>query len=124
MNIAALSQALKDPWELFGLSGQLLFGTRFLYQWYVSERLKKSVVPVAFWYISLTAAFILLVYAFYKESPAFILAAAMGMPVYYRNIVLIKRGKKQKSADGGKESDPASPPRNRSNRSTAPPSNP
>ncbi|MFH0793135.1 MAG: lipid-A-disaccharide synthase N-terminal domain-containing protein [bacterium] len=111
MNIAALSQAFKDPWELFGLSGQLLFGTRFLYQWYVSERLKKSVVPKAFWWISLIAAFILLVYAIHKESLPFVLAAVMGMPVYYRNIALLRIEKKQGSKAPVIKPDSTSPPR-------------
>ena len=112
MNVAALSQALKDPWEWFGISGQVLFGTRFLYQWYVSERLKKSVVPDIFWWISLIAAFVLLVYAIHKESVAFILPAVMGIPVYYRNIVLVRREKLKQSGLVENKSGPTSPPKN------------
>jgi len=40
-------------WIVVGLLGQLLFGARFIIQWIVSERQKSSVVPIAFWYLSL-----------------------------------------------------------------------
>ena len=40
-------------WLGVGFLGQALFSARFLVQWLSSERQKRSVVPLAFWYFSL-----------------------------------------------------------------------
>ena len=44
----------------FGFAGQALFSARFLIQWIASERERKSVVPVLFWYFSLAGGVVLL----------------------------------------------------------------
>ena len=46
-------------WLAFGLLGNLAFGTRFLVQWIASERAGESVVPMAFWYLSIVGSLIL-----------------------------------------------------------------
>ena len=38
-----------DFWVAFGLAGQLLFGSRFIVQWIVSEKKKTSHIPIIFW---------------------------------------------------------------------------
>lgn len=43
-------------WVVFGIGGQLLFSARFIIQWIASEKSRKSVVPVAFWYFSMAGA--------------------------------------------------------------------
>ena len=40
-------------WMIIGFGGQGLFSARFIVQWLASERVKRSVIPVAFWYLSL-----------------------------------------------------------------------
>ena len=50
-------------WILLGLAGQAAFFSRFLVQWIASERVGRSVVPVAFWYLSLVGSATLFVYA-------------------------------------------------------------
>ena len=40
-------------WLTIGFLGQALFTARFLVQWLASERKRRSVVPVAFWWLSL-----------------------------------------------------------------------
>ena len=40
-------------WLVVGFTGQALFSMRFLFQWWASERQKRSVIPVAFWFFSL-----------------------------------------------------------------------
>jgi len=35
------------------LRGPVLFGSRFVVQWWASERRKQVVIPRAFWYLSL-----------------------------------------------------------------------
>src|SRR3546814_20376926 len=43
-----------DPlWLAIGFLGQAFFTMRFGLQWFASERAKRSVIPIAFWYFSL-----------------------------------------------------------------------
>lgn len=79
-----------DPfWLVIGFLGQGLFSMRFIIQWIKSERMKKSVVPKAFWYFSLAGGATLLAYAIHRGDPVFILGQAMGLFIYLRNIWLI-----------------------------------
>jgi len=88
-------------WIAFGLAGNAAFATRFLVQWIASERAKKSVVPVAFWYLSIVGSLILLVYAIHLRSPIFMLAYLPNAFVYMRNIALIKRKDVEKALGDG-----------------------
>jgi lipid-A-disaccharide synthase-like uncharacterized protein len=76
-------------WLTIGFAGQLLFGARFLVQWLSSERAKKSVIPVTFWYLSIGGSLILLSYAIYREDPVFILGQSTGCFIYLRNLYFI-----------------------------------
>ena len=80
-------------WIVFGLLGNVAFGTRFLVQWIASERAGTSVVPTAFWYLSLVGAFILLIYAIHRRDPIFTLAYLPNGFIYARNLVLLRRKK-------------------------------
>jgi lipid-A-disaccharide synthase-like uncharacterized protein len=80
-------------WIAFGLVGNALFFSRFLIQWLASERAGKSVVPTAFWYLSLAGSAVLLIYALHKRDPVFILAYLPNAFVYLRNLHLIRREK-------------------------------
>ncbi len=82
-------------WIVFGLLGNVAFGTRFLVQWIASERAGASVIPVAFWYLSIVGSLILLVYALHLGNPIFILAFLPNALVYGRNLVLIRRDDEQ-----------------------------
>lgn len=79
-------------WIGIGLGGQALFMARFLVQWIASERARASVMPVAFWWISIGGAAVLLAYAIYRADPVFILGQSLGFVVYARNLWLIHRG--------------------------------
>ncbi|MCE9522170.1 MAG: lipid-A-disaccharide synthase N-terminal domain-containing protein [Alphaproteobacteria bacterium] len=76
-------------WVLIGFGGQALFTSRFIVQWWASEKAGRSVVPVAFWYFSVGGGLILLIYAIYKKDPVFISGQALGLIVYARNLYLI-----------------------------------
>ena len=76
-------------WLAIGLLGQGLFASRFIVQWWASERARRSVVPVMFWYFSLGGGVILLAYSLYKMDPVFIVGQALGLLVYARNLYLI-----------------------------------
>jgi len=82
-------------WIIIGMFGQGMFFMRFLIQWIQSERKRKSVIPVGFWYFSLFGGLILLVYAIYRRDPVFILGQAAGTFIYLRNLQLIHREKKR-----------------------------
>ena len=86
-------------WRGIGLLGQGLFFSRFLVQWIASERRKESVLPLYFWYLSLSGGIILFLYAMHIRDPIFILGQSCGVFVYTRNLVLIFRKKKIKGMD-------------------------
>jgi len=80
-------------WLIIGFLGQVLFSARFLVQWISSEMKRSSVIPVAFWWLSLFGSLSLLSYAISRKDPVFILGQSFGFIVYIRNLMLIK-GKK------------------------------
>ncbi len=80
-------------WVSLGLIGQLLFTGRMLIQWISSERERRSVVPVAFWWMSLIGATMLLVYFIWRRDIVGILGQATGWFIYIRNLVLIRRSR-------------------------------
>ena len=85
-------------WLVIGFVGQAFFSMRFLVQWIFSERQRKSIIPVAFWYFSLAGSFLLLTYAIIKKDPVFIVGQSTGFIIYTRNLTLIKREQKEKAA--------------------------
>jgi len=89
-------------WVAVGFAGQTMFSARFLVQWLASERAKRSVVPHAFWFLSLAGGGTLLAYALYRQDPVFIVGQAAGLFIYARNLVLIRRERTQdKTSDPG-----------------------
>jgi lipid-A-disaccharide synthase-like uncharacterized protein len=84
---------LKIPpfWLVVGFVGQALFSMRFILQWIQSERERRSVIPVAFWYFSVAGSVVLLIYAIHRADPVFILGQAAGIVIYLRNLFLISR---------------------------------
>ena len=76
-------------WLLIGFMAQSLFSARFLVQWIASERVRKSIVPEAFWYFSFGGGAMLLAYAIYRADPVFIAGQAFGLIVYSRNIYFL-----------------------------------
>jgi lipid-A-disaccharide synthase-like uncharacterized protein len=62
---------------------------RFVVQWIASERAKRSVMPVAFWFFSLAGGSLLLIYAIQRQDPVFIAGQGLGLIVYVRNLWLI-----------------------------------
>lgn len=83
-----------NGWVLLGFVAQLFFTMRFLVQWLASERAKRSVVPVAFWFFSLGGGGLLLIYAIQRRDPVFIAGQAMGLFIYIRNLWLIANERK------------------------------
>ena len=88
---------------ILGLAGQLMFSARFLVQWIASEKRKKSVVPISFWFLSLFGSFLLLIYAIYRKDIVFTLGQLFGFIVYIRKLLIIKNTEKiEKNIKKGK----------------------
>lgn len=76
-------------WLAIGFLGQGLFSARFIVQWIKSEREKKSIFPVAFWYFSIAGGITLLAYAIYRKDPVFIVGQLTGLFIYLRNLYFV-----------------------------------
>jgi lipid-A-disaccharide synthase-like uncharacterized protein len=88
-----IQEPLRTPWVwwVVGGVGQAVFFSRFLVQWLVSEAAKRSVIPTAFWWLSLVGSSLLLAYAIYRQDPIFIIGQMSGFLIYTRNLVLIQK---------------------------------
>lgn len=84
-------------WLGIGLLGQCLFMARFIVQWIHSERHGQSLIPVSFWYLSLSGGLIVLAYGLHKLDPVIILGQLPGTIVYTRNLMLLNRANKEKA---------------------------
>jgi lipid-A-disaccharide synthase-like uncharacterized protein len=79
-------------WKVVGWLGNAVFFSRFFVQWYATEKLKRVVVPVAFWWLSLAGSLLLLSYAvFHDRDSVFIFAYAFTWIPYIRNLVIHRR---------------------------------
>jgi lipid-A-disaccharide synthase-like uncharacterized protein len=78
-------------WLGIGFLGQAMFSMRFLVQWVYSERQRRSIIPIAFWYFSILGGMTLFAYALYREDPVFILGQGAGLVIYARNLYFIRR---------------------------------
>ena len=78
-------------WVAIGFGGQLLFAGRMVVQWLASEKKQRSVIPVAFWWMSLVGSTMVLVYFIWRRDIVGIIGQATGWVIYIRNLVLIHR---------------------------------
>lgn len=85
-------------WVMVGFGGQALFSARFIIQWFVSEKAKESIVPIAFWYFSILGGMTLLTYAIWRRDPVIICGQAGGLMIYARNLWFIY-SKRAREAD-------------------------
>ena len=85
---------IDKTWLAIGLLGQALFSARFIVQWLQSERVKRSVIPSAFWYFSMAGGATLLAYAIHRRDPVFIIGQGTGLIIYFRNLQFLWRDRK------------------------------
>jgi len=78
-------------WKVVGWIGNVVFFSRFLVQWHATEKLKRVVVPTAFWWLSLTGSLILLAYSVHKRDSVFIFAYVFTWIPYVRNLMIHRR---------------------------------
>jgi len=71
-----------------GFMAQILFSSRMVVQWVISEKKKKVLTPRLFWQLSLLASFLLFVYGWLRNDFAIMLGQAITYFIYIRNIQL------------------------------------
>jgi lipid-A-disaccharide synthase-like uncharacterized protein len=86
-----------DFWLAFGIVAQVLFTARMIVQWLASERAGRSVVPVAFWVLSLVGGLMTLVYGIQRREAVIIMGQVLAVFIYIRNMMLIVRNKTKQS---------------------------
>ena len=88
-----------DLWVLFGLVAQIVFAMRFVVQWIASEKAGRSVMPVAFWFISLLGGGLTLVYGLVRREPIIIIGQVLAVFIYVRNLMLIYRPRRKDDSE-------------------------
>lgn len=77
-----------------GFTAQLLFSSRLIVQWILSEKQKRIVTPSLFWKLSLLASILLFIYGFYRNDLAIMLGQVLTYYIYIRNLQLQKEWRK------------------------------
>lgn len=88
-------------WVLFGLAGQGVFTARMIVQWQASEKAKSSIVPPAFWWLSILGASMLMVYFIWRKEIVGFLGQSTGWFIYIRNLWFIYGREEEESRDEG-----------------------
>lgn len=83
-----------NGWILLGFFAQAMFTMRFVVQWLASEKAKRSVIPVAFWFFSIAGGSLLFIYAIQRQDPVFIAGQGLALLIYTRNLMLIRNERK------------------------------
>ena len=97
--IHEILEKMKDGWFILAMVAQACFFSRFAVQWIVSEKNKKSVVPVSFWYLSMIGCTGLLIYGFARREPILIIGQFFNNIIYIRNLMLIRKHAKTIEAE-------------------------
>lgn len=95
MTVEGSTSWVQGVWMAVGIIGGAVFYGRFYVQWIVSELKRRSVMPVAFWYMSSCGSLMLLAYAVWSQSPLGALGQNVNIVIYSRNLVHIWRERRQ-----------------------------
>jgi lipid-A-disaccharide synthase-like uncharacterized protein len=90
-------------WVAIGLGGQVAFFGRMLIQWIVSERKRESVVPEAFWWLSLSGGVCLFTYFVWRQDIVGVLGQTTGVVIYARNLRLIHKRRRRERRNAERE---------------------
>jgi len=71
-----------------GWAGQACFFARFFVQWLASERARRSVVPPSFWWLSLSGAVLVSLYALERGTAILLAGFAVTAAIAVRNLLL------------------------------------
>ncbi len=79
---------------ILGITAQIVFTLRFVYQWFYSEKHRESTLPLGFWILSLIGALLIIIYAIIRRDPVLLLGHLLGLFLYIRNVLIIKAEKR------------------------------
>jgi len=71
-----------------GITSQLIFTFRFIFQWIYSENKKESSLPLGFWLLSISGSILILIYAILRLYPVLFIGHIIGTIIYARNIYI------------------------------------
>ena len=93
------------PWKLVGLIGTFLFTARWFVQFYATRKLKRVVMPMSFWYLSVAGSLMTLSYFIWgKNDSVGIIQNAFPMFVSAYNVyVHLRHHKPEVIRPGGAE---------------------
>ena len=84
------------PWLIgLGILAQIVYTSRFFYQWYYSEKHEESSLPLGFWIISLIGSSLLLTYGIFRNDPVLISAHFFGAIIYMRDMYILKNSEEE-----------------------------
>lgn len=95
-------------WVAAGFLAQAMFTYRMILQWWASEKHKRSVVPVGYWWGSLYGGMLLFAYFVWRKDIVGYLGQVTAIFIYARNLVLIYRGRRIE-AEGARTLRPEEP---------------
>lgn len=75
-------------WTLIGLFGTFLFSARFWLQWWEAEQLQRSILSLAFWWMSLTGALLSIGYFARTQDIVHLVGPLCGIIPFIRNLML------------------------------------
>ncbi len=78
-------------WVACAVVGQGFWSSRFVVQWWASERSGRSHFPTVFWWLSLAGNVLLLAYSLHQRDAVLIAGYAPGPLVQVRNLMLSRR---------------------------------
>jgi lipid-A-disaccharide synthase-like uncharacterized protein len=84
---------MKSWLMIFGIAAQVIFSFRFVYQWLIAEKTRKSDLPLGFWYFSLIGGMMTIFYAILRRDPVLFLANCSGAFMYLRNLIVHYTGR-------------------------------
>ncbi len=71
---------------VIGFTAQILFSSRMIMQWILSEKQKKVLTPILFWELSLLGSFLLFIYGYARDDFAIMLGQSLTYFIYIRNL--------------------------------------
>jgi lipid-A-disaccharide synthase-like uncharacterized protein len=75
-------------WTVLGFGAQGLFSARFLVQWLASEKHRRVMMPVQFWYFSIAGGWLNLLYTIHIWKMPLVFGAIASLITSHRNLHL------------------------------------
>lgn len=88
------------PWKVVGWVSNGIFFSRFIVQWWATEKNRQVVVPNSFWWLSLVGSLGLLAYGISRRDSVFIFAYLFTWAPYVRNLVISHRVERNRPVCG------------------------